>query len=251
MLENRSINKVLMLSILLVLPAIVSAVEPPMDSYQKLLMQYVKSEKHLGTTLSWVNYTELKKEPEFTRLVQQFAEFSPEQLQGKQEKLAFFINAYNILAIKTVVDNWPVESIKNVGSFLKPVWKKKVGTIGGKKISLSEIEHEVLRPMGDPRIHMAIVCASVSCPDLRIEPYTAEKLNEQLDDQSKRFLSNPQKGLIIEGKKARTSKLFDWFEKDFKKAYGSVKAFISRYSDLPADAELKSNLTYNWSINGQ
>lgn len=245
-------KRVLMFIALLVIPAIASAVEPSMDLYQKLLTQYVKTEKHHGTTLNWVNYTALKKDAAFTQLVQQFADFPPEQLEGKKEKLAFYINAYNILAMKTVVDHWPVESIKDVGSFLRPVWKKEAGTIGGKTVSLDEIENEVLRPMGEPRIHVAIVCASISCPDLRAEPYTAEKLDEQLDDQARKFLSNPQKGLVIEGERARTSKIFDWFAEDFEKAYGSVRMFISQYSDLPEDIKLKTGgLPYNWSVNGE
>ena len=246
-------NRVLMLIVLFVIPAIASAAVPPsMDLYQKLLTQYVKTEKHQGTTLNWVNYTALKKDAGFTQLVQQFAEYSPEQLKDKKERLAFYINAYNILAMKTVVDNWPVKSIKDVGSFLRPVWKKDAGIIGGKPVSLDEIENDVLRPMGEPRIHMAIVCASISCPDLRAEPYTAEKLDEQLDDQAKKFLSNPQKGLVIEGKKAKTSKIFDWFSEDFDKAYGSVRQFISQYSDLPEDIQLKpGGLSYNWSVNGE
>jgi len=244
-------NRVLIFIALLVIPAISSAVEPSMDLYQKLLTHYVKQGSHHGTTLSWVNYTGLKKDPDFDKLVQQLAKFPPEQLQGKQEQLAFYINAYNILAMKTVVDHWPIESIKDVGSFLKSVWKKKAGTIGGKPISLDEIENEMLRPMGDPRIHVAIVCASISCPDLRTEPYTAKRLNVQLDDQARKFLSNPQKGLIIEGEKARTSKIFHWFAKDFKKSYGGARLFVTRYSELKEDTKLKSDLPYNWSVNGE
>jgi uncharacterized protein DUF547 len=244
-------NKILILFVLLIIPVISSAVEPPVDLYQKLLKKYVTTAIHHDTSLSWVDYTGMKKDPEFNKLVQQFAEFSPDQLEGKQEQLAFYINTYNILAIKTVIDHWPVKSIKDVGSFLKSVWKKKAGTIGGKEVSLDEIENEILRPLGDPRIHMAIVCASVSCPNLRDEPYTAERIDEQLDDQAKSFLSNPQKGLFIDGNTARTSKIFNWFKKDFKKAYGNVNAFIAKYSDLPDDVKLKANLPYDWSVNGQ
>ncbi len=244
-------NKAIVLFLILVFPAVTFAKEPSPDLYASLLNKYVKFEKHHGTSLSWVDYTGLKKDPDFKKLVQDLSEFPLDQLEGQQEQLAFYINAYNILAIKTVIDHWPVESIKDVGSFLKSVWKKEAGIIGGKKISLSEIEHEILRPMGDPRIHMAIVCASVSCPDIRNEPYTAKKLNQQLDDQAKKFLSNPQKGLSLDENIYRTSKIFDWFEKDFNKKYGSVKKFISRYSDLLIGANIKANLPYNWSVNGQ
>ena len=245
-------NRILMLFVLIVTPVIAFAIEPPMDLYQNILTRYVKPETHDGTILNWVNYSDLKKDADFAQLVKQIAEFSPDKLEGKQEQLAFYINAYNILALKTVVDNWPVKSIKNAGSFLKPVWKKDAGAIGGKQVSLDEIEHEILRPMGDPRIHMAIVCASVSCPDLRTEPYMAKNLNEQLDDQTSKFLSNPQKGLIIEDNKARTSKIFDWFADDFIKTNGSVRNFITQYSDISEDIKLtRGGLPYNWSVNGE
>lgn len=241
-----------MLIMLSVLPVIASAIEPPMDLYQKILSQYVRTEIHDGITLNWVKYSDLKNDAEFTQLVNQFEEFSPGHLEGNQEQLAFYINAYNILALKTVIDHWPVKSIKDVGSFLKPVWKQEVGSIGGKQVSLDEIENEVLRPMGDPRIHMAIVCASVSCPDLRTEPYTAKNLNEQLDDQASKFLSNPQKGLNIEGNEAKTSKIFDWFADDFIKANGSIRDFITQFSDISEDIKLtRGGLPYNWSVNGE
>ena len=245
-------NRTLILIVLFFAPVITSAIEPPMDLYQKILAQYVKTETHDGVTLNWVNYSSLKNDTDFTQLVNQIAEFSPEQLDGAQEQMAFYINAYNILALKTVADHWPVKSIKDIGSFLKPVWKKEAGNIGGKQFSLDEIEHEVLRPMGDPRIHMAIVCASVSCPDLRTEPYTANKLNEQLNDQADNFLSNPQKGLNVKGNEAKTSKIFDWFADDFIKANGSVRDFIKQYSDISEDITLtRGGLPYNWSVNGE
>lgn len=244
-------KKIFILFLLFFYSAFVFAVEPSVDLYAQLLDKYVKAETHHETTLNWVNYSGLKQDPDFNKLVQAFSRFSPETLEGEKEKLAFYINAYNILAIKTIVDHWPVESIKDVGSFIRPVWKKEAGEIGGKKISLNEIEHKILRPMGEPRIHLAIVCASISCPDIRNEPYTAEKLDNQLDDQARKFLSNSQKGLLIEGNTARVSKIFDWFEDDFNKKFGSVSNFISKYSDLPKDVKLKANLPYNWSVNGE
>ncbi len=102
--------------------------------------------------------------------------------------------------------------------------------------------------MGDPRIHLAIVCASISCPDLRNEPYTAAKLNEQLDYQSRQFLNNEGKGLKIEKKAIRLSKIFDWFKGDFK-ASGGVMTFIKRYrTDLPA-LKIEANMPYDWTVN--
>ncbi len=103
--------------------------------------------------------------------------------------------------------------------------------------------------MGEPRIHLAIVCASVSCPDLRNEPYTAVKLESQLDDQVQQFLNNQGKGLKIENKVIRLSKIFDWFEEDFD-GNGGIAGFIKKYRpDLP-ELRIKANIPYDWSVNG-
>ncbi|MGR9037784.1 MAG: DUF547 domain-containing protein, partial [Gammaproteobacteria bacterium] len=156
---------------------------------------------------------------------------------------------YNILALKTVIDHWPVDSIKDAGSLLSPVWGKPAGSIDGKTVSLDDIENNILRPMGEPRIHFAIVCASVSCPDLRSTPYTASTLNAQLDEQVHEFLANADKGLRIGKTSIRVSKIFDWFEKDFK-TVGGVEAFIRRYrSDLP-QLPFKADIDYDWDVNG-
>lgn len=117
-------------------------------------------------------------------------------------------------------------------------------------MSLDEIE-EGLRQLGEPRIHMAIVCASKSCPDLRREPYAAAKLEEQLADAAMAFLNNPAKGLRMESGAIRVSKIFDWFGGDFE-ATGGVAAFLTRsHAALPAELPVKADLPYDWSLNGQ
>ena len=142
-----------------------------------------------------------------------------------------------------------MESIKDVGSLFRPVWGKTAGIIGGKEVSLDDIENDIIRPMGEPRIHLAIVCASVSCPDLLTEPYMAEKLNSQLDGQARIFLHNDKKGLRIGKKTIHISKIFDWFEKDFTNA-GGVETFIRNYHpDLP-DLDIDADIDYDWSVNG-
>ena len=148
-----------------------------------------------------------------------------------------------------VLDHWPIDSIKDIGSLISPVWGKFAGDIDGKAVSLDEIENKILRTMGEPRIHFAIVCASVSCPDLRNTPYTSSKLNAQLDEQAQQFLSNTEKGLRIEKDSIHISKIFDWFEKDFK-SVGGVEAFIRGYRiDLPK-LPLKDDIDYDWNMNG-
>ena len=226
----------------------VSADEPDWTDY-KTVLKHVKPGVKNGVTLMKVDYQAIKTNKSLNKAYQIVSSFKLERLSNRNEKLAFYINAYNILALKMVADHWPTESIKDSGSLFRSVWNKPAGMLGGEFVTLGEVEHEILRPMGEPRIHLAIVCASVSCPDLRTEPYMAKQLNEQLDDQTKQFLNNSGKGLIIEKKIIRISKIFDWFEEDFE-SYGGVSKFIKRYkTDLP-DLKVKANIPYDWKVNG-
>ena len=173
-------------------------------------------------------------------------------------KLAFWINAYNVLAIDLVVRHYPVESIRDIGGFLTPVWKVEAGRIGGRPFTLHEIEHEILRPMGDPRIHTALVCASTSCPSLRRSPYTADQISAQLDDVSRRFLADRHKGLSMDDTRrtVRLSRIFDWFEEDFA-AQGGPLGFAARYAPAgerpslsPPAGDLRIEyFDYDWALN--
>ena len=217
--------------------------------YEKLLTDHVSQGVINGTSLAVVDYEAVKRDEAYSELVAQLAKFDVNQLATKEEKLAFYINAYNVFAIKMVLDHWPVESIRDIGSFFSPVWKKTVGTLAGKAVTLDEIEHKIIRPMGEPRIHFAIVCASVSCPDLLNEPFHAERLNEQLDRQTKAFLANDVKGLRVKGDEIQVSKIFDWFEEDFDKS-GGIASFVRSYRpELPKGYDVEAELDYDWSLN--
>jgi hypothetical protein len=180
------------------------------------------------------------------------ARLDPEKLSPVEAK-ATWLNAYNVLAVAMVVDNYPLESIRDAGGrFVGRVWTQPAGKVGGANYTLDQIENDIIRPLGDPRIHAAIVCASVSCPDLAAEPFTASKLDEQLDKGLRRFLSNPAKGLRIEGGTLKVSSIFDWFADDFETS-GGVLAVLRKYSpsgaSIPADPKL-DYLTYDWQLNG-
>ena len=226
------------------------------SGWDALVKKHVGPTTIAGVRLAGVNYPDIKKDPAYSKLITDLKSFSPATLKTPEEKMTFWINVYNIMAVKMVVDHYPVDSIKDAGSLFGSVWKKNVGVVGGKEVTLNEIEHEILRKMGDPRIHAAIVCASVSCPDLRNEVYTADRLDVQLDDQFKRFLENPRKGLQVNHKNGRVllSKIFDWFEEDFEPK-GGVLPFLSRYVSERDQLVLKkgngkiSYLDYNWDLN--
>lgn len=242
-------QSLLALTATLLLSTHASAVEPDWKPYADLLSSSVKQGTKQGVSLAMVDYEALKKNGKLEAVYQQLSSYPVTKLQGKQEKLAFYINTYNILALKMVVDNWPLKSIKDVGNLLSPVWRKEAGNIGGKTVSLDDIENKIIRPLGEPRIHFSIVCASVSCPDLHTKPYTAAQLDSQLNQQVKVFLNNTKKGLYVDGNQIHVSKIFDWFEKDFK-VVGGVESFIHTHRTNLPKLEIDADIDYNWNVNG-
>ncbi|MDG9669164.1 DUF547 domain-containing protein [Hahella sp. CR1] len=226
-----------------------SAKEPDWSTYSELLQQYVKPGHKEYMDANFVDYGALKENEKFTKLVEQVATFPLSDLETPEERMAFYLNGYNILAIKMVVDNWPIVKLKSLGSFFKPVWTFDAGVLCGEKMTLRYLEHEILRKMGDPRVHMALNCASMSCPDLRIEPYTAINLNEQLEEQSIKYLTQDNKGILMENGVIHLSSIFGWFEDDFA-VVGGIEAFVRKYrQDLPADIKFSADLPYNWNVN--
>lgn len=241
--------RISLLFLILALPAVRAAAEEPDWSVYRSVLNHVRPGVKNGVSLMRVDYAAIISDGSLDKAYRALSDFDPNRLANREEKLAFYINAYNILALKMVADHWPTDSIKDAGSLFSSVWDKPAGELGGKTVTLGEVEHEILRKMGEPRIHMAIVCASVSCPDLRTEPYGAARLGEQLDEQTLNFLDNTGKGLRIEDQAIRVSKIFDWFEADFE-VYGGVPAFIKRYKSGLPDLKIKANIPYDWAVNG-
>jgi hypothetical protein len=225
--------------------------------YERLLEAHTRATDSLAGTE--VDYTALVHSPELDTLVRQIESSRPSELD-RPGRLAFWINAYNILTLDLVRKNLPIASIKDIGSFFSPVWKRTVATIEGDSINLDTIEHAILRPMGEPRIHAAIVCASKSCPPLARLPFRAKSLGADLDDAMRRFLANRAKGVAIDrvSSSIRVSKIFDWFESDFE-VQGGVRAVIAAHLP-PSDAAWlrgpgsEARLTYfdyDWTLNGR
>lgn len=178
---------------------------------------------------------------------------------GRDETLAFWINAYNAWTVKLIVDHPGVSSIKKVTSIGSP-WKLvfiPMQATGQQRISLDDIEHGVIRPtFGDPRIHFAVVCASISCPSLRAEAYVAARLDDQLDDQARRFLADPRRNSADPGKQVLLlSPIFDWYGEDFE-ATGGVRGFLERRGtpDMARGAREGWQIRYqdyDWGLNGR
>ena len=243
------INKLLPFIAIFIVTTQAYAAEPNWQPYTRLLTKYVVSQPYEKGTLHWVSYSQIKNDKLFEQVVKIIESYPIERLNSQSEKLAFYLNAYNILAIKMVVDHWPLKSIKKAGTFFKPVWQRPAGIIGGQSVSLQFLEDKIIRTMGEPRVHFAINCASISCPNLRREPYTASELNQQLQEQTLQFLNDPYKGLKMGRARIRVSKIFKWFEEDFEKS-GGIRQFITQYRPEFTDTKIRANIRYNWSING-
>lgn len=218
--------------------------------YGDLLSTYTFSGTRDGVPTTLVNYRAWRDDLRHRQAMKRLLSVDPDKLTSKPEKLAFWINAYNLLTIDLIVRNPGVESIKSLGSLFQSPWTRHKWSIHGKEYTLDEIENEFLRPLGDPRIHMAINCASISCPNLRREPYKANKIDEQLNDQVRQFLSNAHKGMAFDGDALTLSKIFDWFSADFGGKNGVVTFIRSHAPDLPAGTEIRGYLPYNWNLNG-
>lgn len=225
------------------------AAEPDWTSYDALLQSHVIAAEKDGSMLNLVNYSGIAADTRFYSLVNQILEFDVELLSSNREKLAFYINAYNILTIKLILDNWPLESIRDIGSFFRGPWDIVVLNNADGQLTLDDIEHNIIRKLNEPRIHFAVNCASISCPDLRHEAYRAELLDEQLEDQTRLFLNN-EKGLLVENNRLRLSKIFDWYAEDFEN-YGSLESFVRLYRPELQFSSVRTNLPYNWNLNSR
>lgn len=186
----------------------------------------------------------------------------------RDEKLAYLINVYNAYTIELILTKYPdLKSIKDLGSFTQSAWKKKFFRVFGEEKHLDNIEHDMIRAAGvfdEPRIHFAVVCASIGCPALRPEAATAAKLEAQLEDGVKRFLRDKTRNRYNkQSGKLEVSKIFDWYKGDFEKGhkgFTSREVFFGKYAELlsddPAAQQLLkdgkvsiSHLEYDWNLN--
>ncbi|MBC7921639.1 MAG: DUF547 domain-containing protein [Ferruginibacter sp.] len=200
----------------------------------------------------------VKDKAQLDAYLQSLSKVKPDQL-AKEERLAFWINAYNAYTVDVIVRNYPVKSILDVRTNKSLVGKvagdKKVFVeklrypIDGKEYSLYKIEKDkLLGELFDPRIHFAINCASFSCPKLLNEAYVPAKLEAQLDAQTKSFVNDPTKNKLS-ANNPQLSQIFDWYQKDFTRN-GNVIAYLNRYADQKIDPAAKiAYINYDWKLN--
>ena len=173
---------------------------------------------------------------------------------SRNEQLAYWINLYNAFTVELILQHYPLKSIKDIGSsiqvpFINSPWDIKFIEVGGETLDLNNVEHNILRKhLQEPRIHFAINCASYSCPRLRNEAFTADRLEAQLEAAAVEFINDPKRNTIAKDKVA-VSQIFNWFKGDFTKE-GSLVDYLNQYSQVPIDPKAKvSHRKYDWKLN--
>ncbi|MBI4585973.1 MAG: DUF547 domain-containing protein [Planctomycetes bacterium] len=220
--------------------------------YGKVLQQFLKGDR--------VDYKALKAGPaDLNAYLDRLAAVKEEEFKkwSQSEQIAFLINLYNAATLSLIIDHYPVKSIKEIGGFFSGPWSQATVRVFGKTATLGHLEHGMLRAnYEEPRIHFAVVCASIGCPPLHAEPYTADKLEKQFDEQARAFLAAKDKNSIdVQKRVANLSPIFKWFEKDFLKKAKSVTAAIQPYVAPEAAAELAKGdfkikyTEYDWNLN--
>ena len=231
-----------------------------------------------GGKASEVRYAEFQKDrAQLKSYAETLAKVDEKEFGGwsRNQQLAFLINAYNAATVEKILTRYPnIKSIWDFGKIFGNPFKDKFFTLLGRELSLDMIEHETLRKPGaynEPRVHFAVNCASVGCPMLREEPYVAERLDAQLEEQTRRFLSDHSRNRYNAANNAlEVSEIFKWFSEDWISGYRgfdgkapamqSREQFFAKYAALLADQPAHRNavsehkaairhLDYDWSLN--
>ena len=231
------------------IPKIESESQPITHEIWNSLLQSYASKEGL------VNYKGLIKDSlKLNQYLNLIAAHHPnDQNWTNDQQLAYWINAYNAFTTQLIIRNYPLQGIKNIKNgipFVNSVWDIKFIKIEDQTYDLNNIEHGILRThFHEPRIHFAVNCASISCPKLRNEAYTANKINAQLHDQAVYFINNRDKNLFITANEIKISKIFSWFKGDFTKE-GDLIDFINTYAIIKVSADAKiEHMDYNWGLN--
>jgi hypothetical protein len=217
------------------------------DTLHQALSRHVKD--------GLVDYPELALDSNFNTYVNLLPHIAPQRLPTPDHRLAFWVNVYNALAIKGIIDGYSPATLTGRYTFF--IGREYV--VGGESLNLYDLERHILIPdFKEPRMHFAIVCASRSCPKLQSEAYTPEALDQQLTASARLFINDPDRNRFDQVRKiAYLSKIFDWFSDDFSRQSGSVLAYVARFvADPDLAGDLRQTpytiefLEYDWSLNG-
>ena len=183
---------------------------------------------------------------------------TPISRYSRGEQQAYWINLYNALTVQVILNHMPVDSIRDIdispGLFADGPWGKKLVTIEGEAVSLNDIEHRILRPIWrDPRIHYAVNCAAIGCPNLQSQAFTAENAEALLDKGAREYVNHPR-GVRLEDGRLRVSSIYVWFQEDFGGSDAAVIAHLGQYAEADLGGRLASasgidGHDYDWALN--
>ncbi|MEO6568663.1 MAG: DUF547 domain-containing protein [Opitutaceae bacterium] len=253
------LSPLVMAGIAAVLTGPVLAAMPDHQVFSAVLATHVKAGR--------VDYASLKTDARLPAYLGQLAATDPDKLATPDEQLAFWLNAYNAYTLKLVIDREPEKSITELGTggrvlgaiFKTSAWDIRFAEIGGRRFTLNEIEHEIIRrKFKDARAHFALNCASGSCPILRPEAYQADQLNRQLDEQAQQFLRDESRNRFdLASKTAWLSAIFSWYQKDFGQDKRTTLLAAAKYAPDDVRHSIEADpgtwtvkhLAYDWSLN--
>ena len=226
-----------------------------LDAYRVLLERHISpNSKKEGIIFTRVNYGGWALDPMHHTAMVNLRQVADPFSISPVKQMAFWINVYNYLTIDIIITKQEKENIRNLDGVFRNVWQRNKWKIFGDTYTLDQIEHKILRPMNEPRIHYAINCASLSCPDLLNKPYTEKGLFTQLEEQEAAFLNNPTKGFYVEYdadgevRKVKMSKIFQWYKSDFGGKKG-IKELLQNYKGVEKRTD-HIYMKYNWKLNG-
>lgn len=226
------------------------------STFNTLLKRYVDED-------GYVNYAAWQRSQtdrqELQKYLSHLSQASNSLKASRKSQLAFWINAYNAVTLEGILQVYPTDSIRKhtakIGGY--NIWDDLPLLVGGQAFSLNDIEHKVLRKMGEPRIHFAIVCASVGCPRLLNMAYTSEDIDQQLALNTRDFFSRPQNFMVDKDGIVQVSSILDWFGEDFGKSQDKRFSYLQPYLPQKAqqyavDPQVRVKFQkYNWSLNDQ
>lgn len=225
------------------------------SAWDAMLKEYVEADGHLNR----VDYAAWKRESRDTLLsyITRMEQADVASLT-RAEQYAYWVNLYNAVTVALILKHYPVDSIRDIdispGFFSNGPWGAKLVEIGGVKLSLDNIEHDILRVnWDDPRVHYAVNCASVGCPNLARDAFTGDKLDAQLDAAARAYIASPR-GLRFDGGRATASKIYSWYDEDFGNSEAGVIAHMRRHAQGETAERLAGlssidNYEYDWGLN--
>ncbi|WP_281630574.1 DUF547 domain-containing protein [Vibrio sp. St2] len=214
--------------------------------WQQILDKYLITEGEY--TLFKYSSVGVQDKQQLKDYIDQLSHINPLQL-SKAEQYPYWVNLYNAITVDLILDAYPIKSITKLGGlFSFGPWGDEVVTINGKELTLNDIEHRILRPIwNDPRTHYAVNCASLGCPNLQSQAFTADNTEALLQQAATTFI-NSEKGVLIKNGKTQLSSIYDWFADDFGNNQQLIQ-HLAKYRPELSDLSGKFSYEYDWDLN--